>query len=101
MFPQPGMAQDDIISANVGNKELSDLEMSIDFDGKIDFMANTAKVVLCVVDVSYHNVSWKSFHWYSMPFDKVLVDEIGSSTTIHKCFGFNTMVPHTSSEFNW
>ena len=58
MFPQPGMAQDDIISANVGDKELSDLEMSIDFYGEIDFVVDTAKGVLCVINVLYHDVSW-------------------------------------------
>jgi len=52
------MAQDDIISADVGDKKSSDFEMSIDFYGKIDFVADTAKGVLCVINISYHNVSW-------------------------------------------
>ena len=95
------MAQDNVVSANVGDKELSDFEMSIDFYGKIDLVANTAKGVFCVIDVPYHNVLWKLFHQYSMSLDKVLVDEVGSGTTIHKCFGFNATVPPTSSEFNW
>jgi len=85
----------------LGDKELSDLEMSIDFYGEIDFVVDTAKGVLCVINVLYHDVSWKSFHRYSMPLDKVLVDKVGSSATIHKRFGFNAMVPPTSLEFNW
>jgi len=36
-----------------------------------------------------------------MPFDKVLVDEVGSGATIHERFGFNATVPPMSSEFNW
>ena len=95
------MAQDDIISADVGDKKSSDFEMSIDFYGKIDFVADTAKRVFCVIDVSYHNILWESFHWYPVSFDKVLVDEVGSGSTIHKCFGFNATVPPTSLEFNW
>ena len=95
------MAQDDIVSADVGDKELSDFMMSIDLHGKIDFVVNTAKGVFCVVDVSYHDISQKSFHRYSVPFNEVLVDEVGSGTTIHKRFGFNATVPPTSSKFNW
>ena len=95
------MAQDNVVSADVGDKESSDFKMSIDFHSKINLVANTAKGVFRVVNVSYHNISWESFHWYSMSFDEVLVDEVGSGTTIHKCFGFNATVPPTSSEFNW
>ena len=101
VFPQPGMAQDNVVSADVGDKESSDFEMSIDFYSKIDFVVNTAKGVFCVIDVSYHDISRESFHWYTMPFDKVLVDKVGGGTTIHKCFGFNATVPPTSLEFNW
>jgi len=95
------MAQDNVVRANVGDKESSDFAMSIDFHGKIDFVANTAKGVFCVVNISHHDILWKSFHWYLVSFDKILVDEVGSGTTIHKRFGFNATVPPTSLEFNW
>ena len=95
------MAQDNVISADVGDKESSDFTMSIDFHGEIDFVANTVKGVFRVINVAYHNVSWESFHRYPMSFDEVLVDEVGSGTTIHKCFGFNATVPPTSLESNW
>jgi len=95
------MAQDDVVSADVGDKESSDFTMSIDFHGEIDFVVNTAKGVFCVVDILYHDILWKLLHWYLVSFDKVLVDEVGSGTTIHKCFGFNATVPPASSKFNW
>ena len=101
MFSQPGMAQDNVISADVGDKELSDFELSVDFYSEINLVVNTAKGLFRVVNVSYHDISWKLFHRYLMSFDKVLVDEVGSGTTIHKHFSFNATVPPTSSEFNW
>ena len=95
------MAQDNVVSADIGDKESSDFKVSVDFHCEINFVANTAKGVFRVINVSYHDISGKSFHWYSMPFDEVLVDKVGGGTTIHECFGFNATVPPTSSEFNW
>ena len=95
------MAQNDVVSADVGDKESSDFKMSVDFHGQIDFMADAAKGIFCVIDVTHYDIPWKSFHWDFVLFDQVLMDEVSGGTTIHKSFHFDATIPPTHLEFNW
>ena len=64
-------------------------------------MADAAKGILRVVDVSYHNISQKSFHLDFVLSDQILMDEVSGGTTIHKSFHFDATIPPTPLEFNW